>query len=145
MARLAPNPLEARPMWTRLSLTLDDANAMMAASLAAAGKAGRKVSIAVVDDAGGLLAFQRMDGARAHTIDIAQRKARASAAVGAPTALIEARNKERPPQTPDMAVGAGGVPATHDGACVGAVGVSGARPDEDEAIAHAAIVAMPAP
>jgi uncharacterized protein GlcG (DUF336 family) len=44
-----------------------------------------------------------------------------------------------------MAVGAGGVPATHDGACVGAVGVSGARPDEDEAIAHAAIVAMPAP
>jgi uncharacterized protein GlcG (DUF336 family) len=145
MAHLAPNPLEARPMRTRLSLTLDDANAMMAASLAAAGKVGRKVSIAVVDDAGGLLAFQRMDGARAHTIDIAQRKARASAMVGAPTAMIEAMNKDRPPQTPDMAVGVGGLPAMHGGACVGAVGVSGARPDEDEAIAHAGIVAMPAP
>jgi glc operon protein GlcG len=129
-------------MRTKLSLTIDDANTMMAASLAAARGVGRNVSIAIVDDAGGLLAFQRMDGARAHTIDIAQRKARASAMVGVPTAMIEAMMKDRPPQTPDMAVGAGGLPAMHEGSCTGAVGVSGGRTEEDEAIAHAGLAAL---
>jgi uncharacterized protein GlcG (DUF336 family) len=132
-------------MRTRLSLTLDDANAMMAASLDAARSVGRNVSIAIMDDAGGLLAFQRMDGARAHTIDIAQRKARASAMVGVPTSMIEAMSRDRPPQTPDMMVGAGGVPTIHDGSCTGAVGVSGGRPEEDEAIARAGLDAMPTP
>jgi glc operon protein GlcG len=132
-------------MRTRLSLTLDDANAMMAASLAAARAVGRNVSIAIVDDAGGLIAFQRMDGARVHTIDIAQRKARASAMVGVPTAMIEAMNKDRLPQTPDMTVGAGGLPAKHDSLCVGAVGVSGALPAEDETVARAGLGAMPTP
>ena len=117
-------------MQTKLSLTIDDANAMMAASLDAARSVGRTVSIAIVDDAGGLLAFQRMDGARAHTIDLAQRKARASALVGVATALIEASNRERPPQAPDMAVGAD------------AIGVSGGRTEEGETIARAGLGAI---
>ena len=129
-------------MRTKLSLTIDDANAMMAASLEAARLLGRNVSIAIVDDAGGLLAFQRMDGARAHTIDLAQRKARASALVGVATVLIEASNRDRPPQAPDMVVGAGGLPAMHDNVCAGAVGVSGGRSEEDETIASAGLGAL---
>ncbi|MEP7209615.1 MAG: heme-binding protein [Alphaproteobacteria bacterium] len=126
-------------MRTRLSLTIDDANMMMAACLKAAGAIGRNVSIAIVDDASGLLAFQRMDGARAHTIDIAQRKARASAMVGVPTAMIEASQKDRPAASADLVVTRGGVPAMHQGQCAGAVGVSGGRGEEDEAIAEAGL------
>ena len=129
-------------MRTKPSLTLEEANRIIGAGLTAACAVGRNVSIAVVDEAGGLLAFQRMEGARAHTIEIAQRKARVSALVGAPTALIEAMNRDRPPQTPDFAVGAGGLPAMHDSACAGAVGVSGGRAEEDEAIACAGLSAL---
>ena len=142
MAQLRPIVLEARTMRTKPTLTIDDANLMLAASLAAARAVGRNVSIAIVDEAGGLLAFQRMDGARAHTIDLAQRKARISALLALPTSLIEAMNRERPPQTPDMAVGGGGLPAMHFGACAGALGVSGAKAEEDEAIAHAGLGAI---
>lgn len=131
-------------MRSRLSLTLEDATGIMAASIAAARNAGRNVSIAMVDDAGGLLLFQRMDGARAHTIDLAQRKARASALVGVPTAMIEAASRDRP-SSPEANPGAGGLPALHGADCVGAIGVSGARPDEDEAIARAGLAALKAP
>lgn len=131
-------------MRTRLSLTLEDANRAVEACFAAARAAGRSVSIAVTDDAGGLLAFQRMDGARVHTIDFAIRKARASAMVGAPTAMIEAMSRDRPSQAGDMAVGQGGLPMLHQGQCVGAVGVSGALPEQDEAIARAGLAGIEA-
>jgi glc operon protein GlcG len=130
-------------MRSRLSLTADDAIVMLAACLAEAHAIGRNVSIAIVDDAGGLLAFQRMDGARVHTIDIAQRKARASAMVGVPTSLIEASQKDRPAASADF-VTQGGLPAVHADQCAGAIGVSGGRGEDDEAIAKAGLEALQA-
>ena len=53
---------------TKLSLTLEDANAMIAGAKRAAVDIGRVVSIAIVDDAGALLHFERMTGARAYSI-----------------------------------------------------------------------------
>ena len=129
-------------MRTRLSLTTEDANAMMTASLDAARAAGRAVSIAVVDDAGVLIDFRRMDGARGYTVDLATRKARASALVGVSTAMIEAMSKNRP-ASPEMTVGQGGLPAMANADCVGGIGVSGAKPEEDEAIAKAGLAALP--
>src|SRR5215510_5036590 len=96
MAQIRAEPSWRRDMRSRFSLSLEDASTMMALCLAAARAAGRAVSIAIVDDAGGLLLFQRMDGARVHTIDLAQRKARAAALVGVPTAMIEAASRDRP-------------------------------------------------
>src|SRR5690348_8868949 len=131
-------------MRSRLSLTLDEASAILAAATAHARSIGRNVSIAVTDDAGSPLAFQRMDGARAYTADLASRKARAAALVGVPTSMIEAASKDRP-FTPESNPGGGGLPTVHNSDCVGAIGVSGAKPDEDEAIARAGLAALKPP
>ncbi|MFT3726192.1 MAG: heme-binding protein [Hyphomonadaceae bacterium] len=128
-------------MRTRLSLTIDDVQPMMTAALQAARDAGRAVSIAIVDDAGVLLDFRRMDGARPHTVEVSQRKARVSAMVGVPTSVIEAMAKDRP-VAPDMMVVQGGMPAIHHGDCVGGIGVSGGKPEEDDAICTAGLGAL---
>ncbi len=108
-------------------LTLPEAQAAVRASLAEAEAKGAEISVAAVDAGGVLLAFARMDGARGHTVDLALQKARAAASVGVATSLIA---KAQP-----AATSAGGVPVMADGECAGAVGVSGALPDIDEAIA----------
>ena len=124
-------------MRTKLSLTLEDAQPMMAAALRAAETMGRAVSVAIVDDAGDLLAFARLTGARGYTIDLATRKARAAASVGAPTVIIAARSAE-------YTAGQGGLPVMMEGACAGAIGVSGALPEEDDEIGAAGIAALSA-
>jgi glc operon protein GlcG len=115
------------------TLTLAEAKAAVRAGVAEAEARNAKVSVAVVDAAGGLLAFARMDGARGHTVDLALQKARAAASVGVATALIA---KAKPDATSP-----GGVPVLSEGECAGAVGVSGAAPDIDEAIAEAGCAA----
>src|ERR1700733_6909365 len=62
--------------------------ALVAAERAAAANA-LKVSIAVVDSAGNLVAFQRTDGACVTTIEAAIRKARTAAQLGAPKKVFE--------------------------------------------------------
>lgn len=128
-------------MRTKFSLTLEDADAIADGCLAAASRDGRAVCVAVVDDAGALIVLRRMDGARSFSVDLASRKARVAAIVGAPTVVIEAMQKERP-AAPDMAVSQGGWPVMHEGSCAGGVGVSGAKPEEDDAIAKAGIAAF---
>jgi glc operon protein GlcG len=115
------------------TLTLTEAEAAVRASLAEAEAKGAKISVAVVDAGGVLLAFARMEGARGHTVDLALQKARAAASVGVATSLIA---KARPEAT-----SAGGAPVMADGECAGAVGVAGALPDIDEAIAEAGCAA----
>ncbi|MBI2016649.1 MAG: heme-binding protein, partial [Candidatus Rokubacteria bacterium] len=62
---------------TRISprLTLRGARLMMAAAVREAQAIGVAMDIAVVDDAGHLLVFNRMDGAKLSSIDIAISKA----------------------------------------------------------------------
>lgn len=120
-------------MLTKHSLSLQDAKLILAAGIAAAEKV-RPLSIAVVDDAGMLLAFVRMDGARGYTVDLALQKARTSALVGVASALLAKAGAS--------SGGAGGIPVMHDGQCVGAVGVSGATEAEDIAVATQAISIM---
>ena len=57
-------------------MTLEQANAAVAAALAKAREIGAKMNIAVVDAGANLKAFARMDGAWIGSIDIALRKAR---------------------------------------------------------------------
>jgi glc operon protein GlcG len=129
-------------MRTKLSLTIDQADAVLAAARQTAAHKGVPMSIAVVDDAGALLALGRMDGARAYTADVATRKARTAAAVGIPTAVLEQAMKGRAPLSPDMIMLQGGLPVLHDGQCVGAVGVSGGPSEVDEEVAAAGIAAL---
>ncbi len=129
-------------MRTKFSLSFEDAQTVAAACLEAARQHDAEVSVAVVDDAGVLLHFSRMDGARAYTVEIASQKARTSASVGVPTSVIEAMYRERPAQSRESNVGRGGVPVRYQGQCAGAVGVSGATPETDEIIAQAGIAVL---
>ena len=120
-------------MLSKHGLSLDDANRILAAGLSAAARV-RPLSIAVVDEAGVLLAFARMDGARGYTVDLALQKARSSALVGVASGLLAKAGA--------AGGGAGGLPVVHDGQCVGAVGVSGTSEAEDVAVAGEAIAGV---
>jgi uncharacterized protein GlcG (DUF336 family) len=108
---------------------------------------GFLVAIAVVDEAGHLVACHRMDGALWVTPEIARAKANAAAAFRASTHDLETRFSARQLFAGNVAAlgsfqfvfGRGGVPLFADGQLLGAVGVSGAVPAEnDHVIAVAA-------
>jgi glc operon protein GlcG len=129
-------------------LSLKDARAAIERGIARAQELGFKVAIAIVDDAGHLIACERMDGALWITPEIARAKANAAAAFQASTADLERRfAAERALFASNVAAlgdtrlvfGRGGVPLVVGARIAGAVGVSGAVPaDHDHAIADAA-------
>ena len=108
-------------------------------------KEGWAVSIAIVDDTGGLLYFERL-GARVSTVDVATRKARTAAFTRAPSAAFAQRAKDN---TNFLALSEymplqGGVPLMYQGECVGGVGVSGVLAEQDELVARAGADALAA-
>jgi uncharacterized protein GlcG (DUF336 family) len=127
------------------SLEFADAEAAADACRRKALEIGARVTIAVVDDAGQLLSLQRLDGARAYSVDLAHRKGRTAAAVGMPTSVLEQRMKDGllAPGADVLALG-GGRPLFHDGQCAGAIGVSGATSEVDDQIAAAGVAAVQA-
>jgi len=104
------------------------------------------VAIAVVDDGGHLLWFQRLDGASPASAQIAPAKAH-TAALGRRESKIyeDMINQGRASflSAPGLhGLLEGGVPIMVDGHCVGAVGVSGVKSAEDAQIARAGIAAL---
>jgi glc operon protein GlcG len=127
--------------------TLAAARQCIARGVAKAEALGFNVALAVVDEAGHLVACERMDGALWATPEIARGKANAAAAFRATTLDLEERFTARALFANNVAAlgayqlvfGRGGVPLVEDGHIVGAVGVSGAVPaDNDHTIADAA-------
>jgi glc operon protein GlcG len=108
------------------------------------GSDGPAVSVAVVDDAGALVAFHRMTGAPRFSADFAIAKARTAAAFGSETSRLEELYADRPVFAHSFVaqggyfLGRGGVPVLVEGAVVGAVGVSGVDAHGEEDIARAA-------
>ena len=130
-----------------MALTLRKAHECIERGFAKAQALGFKVAIAVVDDAGHLVACERMDGALWVTPEIARAKANAAAAFHATTLDLEERFTKRMLFADNVATlgqyefvfGRGGVPLVDGDRVVGAVGVSGAVPaDNDHTIADAA-------
>ena len=130
----------------RKMLTLEAARVVAAACEAHALANSWRVVIAVVDEGGHTVLLHRLDGAQWSSVETSQEKARASVAWKRPSRLLEESvNKGRIgflSITQGMAVLQGGVPLEVDGAIVGAVGVSGVRAADDEAIALAGIEAL---
>lgn len=126
-------------MRTKPCLTSADVQKIVAACKADADKNKWKVSIAVVDDAGNLLHFERPDDVRVMTIEIAIGKARTSALTAKPSRELQERIKDRPGMVKirNTLPMQGGVPLLYQGTCVGAVGVSGVQSHEDEQVANA--------
>jgi glc operon protein GlcG len=133
-------------MKTQSVLELSDVQAIAAAAQAEAQKNNWNVSIAIVDAGGHLLHFQRLNGAapisshiapaKAHTAAMGQRESKVYEDIinGGRYAFLTA------PAVQGMLEG--GVPIMKDGACLGAVGVSGVKSNEDAQIAKAGIAAI---
>ena len=131
-------------MRAKPSLTAADVKTMMAACEAKAVASGWAVSIAIVDEGGYLLGFQRIDGAGLMTAEVSIGKARASALTKRPSKVFEDRVKERPAFLgfPAGIFVQGAVPLMHQNECVGAIGVSGVQSAEDEQVAQAGVDAL---
>ena len=134
------------PMNTKPFLSLADVKLVAAAAEAEALAHQWIVTIAIVDDGGHLLWLQRLDGAAPISSHIAPAKAR-TAALGRRESRVyeEMINQGRisflsAPVLEGMLEG--GVPVMVDGQCVGAVGVSGVKSNEDAQIARAGIAAL---
>lgn len=132
-----------------MTLTITQANMLIAAGTACARDLGVAANIAVLDAAAHLKAFARMDGAVLGSIDVSIGKARTSALFqvssdavwdyckpGAPAPHLEASNGGLMPFP-------GGLPVMGpDGTMIGALGVSGGAPSQDLEIAEAAVAAL---
>jgi glc operon protein GlcG len=127
-------------------MTLDQAGAqtVLQAAKESAQQRNAPSAIAVVDPAGDLLAFQRMDGVRPASADLAIQKARTAARLQRPTAEIEDNiNHGRTAfVTADIAALRGGMPIRVNGEVVGAVGVAGLNKDTDTGIADTAAAVL---
>ena len=125
-------------------LTSADLQKAMAACKAEADKNGWKVAIAIVDDGGYLLSFDRMDGVAPISAEVAVGKARCSAMTRRPSKFFEDRVKERPAFVtfPAGMLIQGAVPIIVRDECVGAIGVSGVQSSQDEQVAQAGATAL---
>lgn len=130
-------------------ITLQQAQAAVAAALQKAQQLGVAEDVAIVDAGANLKAFARMDGAWLGSIDIATRKARTArffdmetgalgklSQPGGPLYNIEASNG-------GLISFGGGIPLrTAAGEVIGAIGASGSTVDNDVAIAQAGAQAI---
>src|SRR5215471_9169091 len=126
-------------------ITLDGAKKMMAAAEEEAKKNHWNVAVAIVDAAGNLLMFQKLDETQTGSINIAIGKARTAAAFKRPTKAMEemiAGGRSVFLAVEGLTPLQGGVPVTVDGQMIGAVGVSGVLSSQDEQVAQAAIDAL---
>jgi glc operon protein GlcG len=127
-----------------MSLDQTGAETVLQAAKDGAQQRSAPSAIAVVDPAGDLLAFKRMDGVRPASADLAIEKARTAARLERPTAEIE-DNIDRGRTafvTANIMALRGGVPVRVDGKVVGAVGVAGLSKETDTAIASTAAAAL---
>ncbi|SFB86208.1 GlcG/HbpS family heme-binding protein [Massilia yuzhufengensis] len=133
-------------MQSKPYLTLEDVKNIAAAAEAEALRNSWAVSVAIVDDGGHLLWYQRLDGAAPSSAYIAPAKAR-TAALGRRESKVyeDMINNGRTsflsaPELEGMLEG--GVPVIVDGHVIGAVGVSGVKSNEDAQVAKAGIAAL---
>jgi uncharacterized protein GlcG (DUF336 family) len=130
------------------SLTLADAQRMMAAALERADAIGQAMNVTIVDATAFPLMFVRQDGAKLGSIDISQRKARTALLTGRDTAEL---GREAQPGQPLYGIeatngglvlfGGGVLVRDSDDRIVGAIGVSAGTVDEDLDVAWAGVKA----
>ena len=127
-------------------LDIDDAHLLIEGARKHANKMGIPMCIAIADDSGNLIAFERMDNSKAHSILIAQDKAYTAGAARKATHEYNAVN------TPGnltfgihtecggrLSTVGGGLPVFINDMCVGGIGTSGGTAAEDMEVSEAAI------
>ena len=133
-------------MLTIHRLALSDARILIEGAAAKAREIGVPMCIAVVDESGTLIAFERMDGGKVTSVTIAQDKAYTAAAARKATHDYNAANVPG-----NLAFGihtevggrlstvGGGLPVMVDGEVVGGIGLSSGTPQQDMDCAQAGI------
>ena len=131
-----------------MALTLAEANQVVQAALEKAREMKIRISVAVCDTGGRLMAFNRMDGAIWASVYGSQGKAIASAAFARPSG--EVAERAGTPIIQGIAAAEGGhmipsqgaVPIIRNGMLEGACGVGGGTPQQDEDCARAAVAKL---
>ncbi len=127
-------------------LSVDEAHILIEGSVAASREINVPMCIAVVDESGHLIAFERMDGGKTSSISIAIDKAATAATArngthvynqlcvpGQPTFGIHVTNGGH------FSVIGGGLPVKVNGEIVGGVGISAGTAAQDVAVAEQAL------
>ena len=131
-----------------MALTLEEANRVVAGAIAKAKELNIKVSVAVCDAGGRLVALNRMDGAIWGSALGCQGKAVASAAFARPSGELQARADTPIVRGIIAAEGGhaipsqGAVPIVRGGVVEGACGVGGGTSQEDEDCARAGVALL---
>lgn len=153
VAARADEPLVRRE---QVRLNLGGAEFALEAAKRKAVEMGLSVNIAVVDEGGHLLAFARQDGARPASLYTAISKAATAATLRAATGPVQRAGADPDPllnlslqNTAAMSGGKfttlyGGVPIVIDDQVIGALGVGGAKGEQDAEIARAGAEALAA-
>ena len=138
----AANPLDVVPDKMPFDIpygtpiSLERAEAAIAATVAEAKKHDWKLNVAVVDSGGNLVAFQRMDGAQLASIQISEHKARTAVTFRRETKAFEnaiQQSNFNYVMTLDGVIASrGGIPLVQGGKLIGAIGCSGATGSQDE-------------
>lgn len=127
-------------------LSLDDAALLLTGARQKAEEIGVPMCIAVSDESGNLISFERMDGGKAHSIIVAQDKAFTA---GAARKATHEYNEACVPGS--LAFGihtecggristvGGGLPIQVEGDFVGGIGVSSGTPQQDMEVAQGGI------
>ena len=128
-------------------LTLEAAKTVVAAAEAEAVKRGATVVIVVVDDGGHVVLLERLNDTQVASVEVGIGKARTAAIFRRPSKVFE--DQIRDGRVAALALSGatplqGGVPLVVGGQVVGAIGVSGNTPQEDEDIANAGAAALAA-
>ena len=147
-----PNPLDVVPekmpfdMPYGTPISLERAQAVIAAAVAEAKKRDWKLNVAVVDPGGNLVAFQRMDGAQLASIQISEHKARTAANFRRETKVfenaIQLNNLNYVLTLDGVIASRGGIPLVEGGKIVGAIGCSGGTGSQDEVACKAGVATI---
>lgn len=125
------------------NIKVEQAKKIAAAAAAEATKRNWPMCIAIVDTAGELVYFEKMDDCQYASVNISQHKARAAARYRRPTLVFERLMGNSPfnsylPTLGDAFIGSrGGNPIVIGGKIVGAIGVSGGTGSQDDTISQA--------
>jgi glc operon protein GlcG len=126
-------------------LTLSAAKYVAATAEGDAKARNARVVIAVVDDGGHLLVLERLDDTQVASVNVAIGKARTAAIFRRPSREFEEQirtGRVAALALPEATPLQGGVPITLEGKVIGAIGVSGETPAQDEEIAIAGATAF---
>ncbi|WP_299622218.1 heme-binding protein [uncultured Tateyamaria sp.] len=136
-------------MLTLKRLDIQDAHALIAGARAKAQEIGVPMCIAVTDESGNLIAFERMDGGKITSIGLAIDKSFTAAGVQKGTDVLGEVNQPGMPAHGisstlggRMVTVAGGLPVFADGVVVGGIGISSGSPAQDLQVAQAAVAAF---